>query len=64
MEGPIEISPDISGRNANDLPVLSTPVDPTTPIVTEAETTEAETRSPRTFLPIWVSFKTYCYSHL
>ena len=30
---------------------MSTPVAPTTPIVTEAETTEAETRSPRTFLP-------------
>ena len=32
------------------LPVMSTPVTPTTPIVTEAETT-AETRSPKTFLP-------------
>ena len=51
MEGPIEISPDASGRNANELPVTSTPVAPTTPIVTEAETTEAETRSLRTFLP-------------
>ena len=51
MEGPIEISPDASGRSANDVPVMSTPVAPTTPIVTEAETTEAETRSPRTILP-------------
>ena len=51
MEGPIETSPDASGRNANDVPITSTPVAPTTPIVTEAETTEAETGSPRTFLP-------------
>ena len=51
MEGPIETSPDTSGRNANNVPVTSTPVAPTTPIVTGAETTEAETRSPRTFLP-------------
>ena len=50
-EGPIETSPDASGRNANDVPVMSTPVAPTTPIVTEAETTETETRIPRTFLP-------------
>ena len=49
-EGPIETSPDASGRNANDVPVMSTPVAPTTPIVTEAETTETETRSPRTLL--------------
>ena len=50
MEGPIETSPDASGRNANNVPMISTPVTPTTPIVTEVETTEAETRSPRTFL--------------
>ena len=46
MDVPIETSPDASGRNAVNVPVTST-----TPIVTEAETTEAETRSPRTFLP-------------
>ena len=51
MEGPIETSPDASGRNANDVPVMSTPDALTTPIVTEAETIEAETGSPRTFLP-------------
>ena len=44
MEGPIETSPDASGRNMNDVPVMSTPVAPTTPIVTEAETIEAETK--------------------
>ena len=51
MEGPIETSPDASGRNANDVPIMSTPVTPTTPIVTEVETTEGETTNPRTFLP-------------
>ena len=51
MEGPIETSPDASGRNVNDVPVTFTPVAPTTPIVTETETTEAETRSSKTFLP-------------
>ena len=51
MEGPIETSPDASGRNMNDVPVTSTPVAPTTPIFTEAETTETEIRSLRTFLP-------------
>ena len=51
MEGPIETSPDASGRNANDVPVTYTPVTPTTPIVTEAETTEEEMTSPRTFPP-------------
>ena len=50
-EGPIKTSPHASGRNANDVPVMSTPISPTTPIVTEAETTEGETTSPRTFLP-------------
>ena len=50
-KGPTETSPDASGRNVNAIPVTSTPVAPTTPIVNEAETTEAETRSPTTFLP-------------
>ena len=35
----------------NDVPVTSTSVVTTTPVVPEAETTETETRSPRTFLP-------------
>ena len=48
MEVPIETSPDASGRNAIDHNV---PVTSTTPIVTQAESTEAETRRPRTFLP-------------
>ena len=39
---------DVSGGNAQDMNI---PVASTTPIVTEAETTETETRSPRTFLP-------------
>ena len=37
---------DVSGGNNLNIPVTSA-----TPIVTEAETTEAEARSPRTFLP-------------
>ena len=45
MEGPIETSPDASGRNANDVPITSTPVTPTTPIVTEVETTEGDQKS-------------------
>ena len=45
-EGPIETSPDVCGRNENDVPVMSTSVAPTTPVITEAETTETETRSP------------------
>ena len=48
-EGPIETSSDVCGRNENDVPVMSTSVAPTTPVVPEAETTETETRSPRTF---------------
>ena len=51
MEGPIETLPDVSGRNESDIPVTSTSAVPTTPVVTEAETMETETRSPRTFLP-------------
>ena len=46
MELPAETTTDVSGGNN-----LNTPVTSATPIVTEAETTEAETRSPRTFLP-------------
>ena len=48
MELSVEASTDASGGNAMN---LSIPVTSPTPIVTEAETTEAETRSPRTFLP-------------
>ena len=50
-EGPIETSSDICGGNENDVPVMSTSVAPTTPVVPEAETTETETRSSRIFLP-------------
>ena len=50
-EGPIGISSEVCGRNENDVPVTSTSVVTTTPVVPEAETTETETRSPRTFLP-------------
>ena len=45
-ELPAETTTDVSGGNNLNIPVTSA-----TPIVTEAETTEAETRSPRTFLP-------------
>ena len=48
MELPVETLNDASGGNAMNLNI---PVTSATPIVTEAETTEAETRSPRTFLP-------------
>ena len=51
IEGPIEISSEVCGRNENDVPVTFTSVATTTPVVCEAETTEIETRSPRTFLP-------------
>ena len=50
-EGPIETSSEVCGRNENDVPVTSTSVATTTPLVPEAETTETETRSPRTLLP-------------
>ena len=49
--GPIETSSDVCGRNDNDEPVTSTSVALTTPVVPETETTDTETRSPRTFLP-------------
>ena len=45
---PAEATIDVSGGNAQDMNI---PVAYTTPIVTEAETTETETRSPRTFIP-------------
>ena len=45
-ELPAETTTDVSGGNNLNIPVTSA-----TPIVTEAETREAETRSPRTFLP-------------
>ena len=50
-EGPIGISSEVCERNENYVPVTSTSVVTTTPVVPEAETTETETRSPRTFLP-------------
>ena len=46
-ELPAETTTDDSGGNNLNIPVTSA-----THIVTEAKTTEAETRSPRTFLPI------------
>ena len=50
-EGPTGISSEVCGRNKNDIPFTSTSGVTTTPVVPEAETTETETRSPRTFLP-------------
>ena len=50
-EEPIRISSEVCDRNGNDVPITSTSVDSTTPVVPEAETTETETRSPRIFLP-------------
>ena len=46
MELPAETTTDVSGGDNLNIPVTSA-----TLVVTEAETTEAETRSPRTFLP-------------
>ena len=48
MELPTETSTDILGGNIMNLDI---PVTSATPIVTEAETTETEARSSRTFLP-------------
>ena len=48
MELPAEITTDVSGGNTMHLNI---PVTSATPIVTETETNETETRSPRTFLP-------------
>ena len=45
-EMPVETATDVSGGNNHNIPVTSA-----TPIVTEVETSEAEARSPRTFLP-------------
>ena len=45
-ELPAGMTTDVSGGNNLNIPVTSA-----TPIVTEAETMEAETRSPGTFLP-------------
>ena len=36
MEGPIVTSPGVCERNENDIPVTSTFVAPTTPVVSEA----------------------------
>ena len=47
-ELPAETTTDVSGGNAQHMNI---PVVSTTPIASEAETTEAETGSPRTFLP-------------
>ena len=47
-ELPVETSTDVSGGNTMNLNI---PVISTTPVVTEAESTEAEIRSSRTFLP-------------
>ena len=49
--GPVVITSEVCDRNENDVPVTSTSVVHTTPVVPEAETTETETQSPRTFLP-------------
>ena len=49
-EGPAAIMAEVCDRNENDVPVTSTSVVDTTPVVPEAETTETETQSPRTFL--------------
>ena len=51
MEEPIETLPDVHGGNEDDVPVTSIPAATTTPVATEAETTETETRRPRAFLP-------------
>ena len=45
-ELPAKTTTDVLGGNNLNIPVTSA-----TPVVTEAETTEAGTRSPRTFLP-------------
>ena len=48
-EGPVATMSKVCNRNEDDAPATSTPDVATTPVVPEAETTEA--RSPRTFLP-------------
>ena len=50
-EGPIGILSEVCNRNENDVPITSTFVVTTTTVVPDAETTETETRSSRTFLP-------------
>ena len=50
-EQPVGITSEVCGRNENDVPITSTSVVTTTPVVPDAETTEPETRSRRTFLP-------------
>ena len=50
-EGPVAITSEVCDRNENDVPTTSTSVVDTNPVVPEAETTETETQSPRTFLP-------------
>ena len=50
-EGPVAIMSEVCDRNENDVPVTSTSVVDTTPVVPEAETTETEIQNPRTFLP-------------
>ena len=50
---PTENTAEVSGGNTSHMNI---PVVSSTPI-TETETTEAETRSPRTFLPIGYPFR-------
>ena len=50
-EGPVAITFEVCDRNENDVPATSTSVVDTTPVVSEAETTEIEIQNPRTFLP-------------
>ena len=50
-EEPVAIMSEVCDRNENDVPITSTSVVDITPVVPEAETTERETQSPRTFLP-------------
>ena len=47
MELPVETTTDVFGGNAQHMNI---PVASTTPVVAETETTETETKSPRTFL--------------
>ena len=50
-ERPVVITSEDCDRNENDVPITPTSVVNTTPVVSEAETAETETQSPRTFLP-------------
>ena len=50
-EGPIGRSSEVCDRNENDVPITSSSVGTTTPVVLDTETTETEIQSPRIFLP-------------